>query len=311
MYRKKIALIGGGQVGSMVALLVTQKELGNTVIVDLPQYKNQVKGKALDIMALRPHDAYDVNLSGTSDYAEIVGAHVVVVTAGIPRTPQMSRKDLLSVNLKIIKKVATQVKKYTPEAFVVIATNPVDAMTHAFHKFSGFPKQRVIGLSGALDTGRFQSFIAMETGMSVKDVSCLVMGGHGPTMVPIVRTATVGGIPLTDLLSAEKIAALVERTREAGTEIVNLLGTGSAYFSSAASIVEMVEAYILDKKRIIASSVLCEGEYGIKGYFIGVPCIIGAHGVERIIEFKLADDESRLLHKDLESIKETVADAEL
>lgn len=311
MHRKKIALIGGGQVGSTVALLVTQKELGNTVIIDLPQYENQVKGKALDIMALRPHDAYDVNLSGTSNYAEIIGADVVVVTAGIPRTPQMNRKDLLSVNLKIIKKVATQVKKYTPEAFVVIATNPVDAMTHAFHKFSGFPKQRVIGLSGALDTGRFQNFIAMETGISVKDVSCLVMGGHGPTMVPIVRTATVGGIPLTDLLSAEKIAALVKRTREAGTEIVNLLGTGSAYFSSAASITEMVEAHMLDKKRVIASSVLCEGEYGVEGYFIGVPCVIGAHGVERIIEFKLADDESKLFYQDLESIKETIAEAQL
>jgi len=305
MHRTKIALIGGGQIGSVLALMATQKELGNVVILDRPESENNVKGKALDIMTLRPHDGIDVELLGTSDYADIAGADVVIVTAGVPRKPNMTRDDLLNINLDIIRDVAEQVKTHAPNAFVVVATNPVDAMAYTFHKVSGFPKSQVVGLSGALDTGRFQAFIAMETGLSANDVSCMVMGGHGPTMVPLARTATVAGIPITELLSQERIDTIVERTRGAGTEIVHLLGNGSAYFSSAASIMEMVEAHLCDKKRVISSSTLCEGEYGVDGYFIGVPCVIGANGIERVIEAELTEDEQVMFITNFEAVKAT------
>ncbi len=306
MRRKKIALIGGGQIGSTIALLVTQMQLGDVIILDLPDKLDPVKGKSLDISALRPHSGFDVDITPTSDYSDIVDSDVVVVTAGLPRRPNMTREDLLEVNQKIIKDVAEQVAKHAPEAYVVVTTNPVDTMTCAFYKYSGFPKNQVVGLSGALDTSRFQNFISMETGLSVKDVSCMVMGGHGPTMIPLVRTANVGGIPITSLLSPEKIEEIVERTRNAGTEIVQYLGSGSAYYSSAAAIVEMVESIILDKHRVIASSVLCEGEYGIDGYFIGVPCVLGSNGVERIIEIELTKHEREMLDKTFAAVKESV-----
>lgn len=305
MHRTKIALIGGGQIGSVLALMATQKELGNIVIVDRPESENNVKGKALDIMTLRPHDGIDVELIGTSNYDDIDDADVVIVTAGVPRKPNMSRDDLLGINIEIIKSVAEEVKVHAPNAFVVVATNPVDAMSYTFQKVSGFPKSRVVGLSGALDTGRFQAFIAMETGLSANDVSCMVMGGHGPTMIPLVRTATVAGIPISELLTQERIDSIMKRTREAGTEIVHLLGNGSAYFSSAASIMEMVEAYLGDKKRVISSSMLCEGEYGVNGYYIGVPCVIGTNGVERIIEADLTDDEKAMFQTNFEAVKAT------
>jgi malate dehydrogenase len=295
MRRKKIAIIGGGQIGSILTLMATQKELGDVTIVDLPEQINPIKGKALDIDHLRPHIGADVKLSAGSDYHHIADADVVVVTAGIPRKPNMSREDLLDINLGIIKSVAEQIKQHCPEAFIIVATNPVDTMSYAFQRVSGFPRSKVVGLSGVLDTGRFQHFIAQETGLSVKDVSCMVMGGHGPTMMPLIRTATISGIPIANLLQAEQIENIVKRTKEAGTEIVNLLGNGSAYFSSAASIIEMIEAYLGDKKRVISSSALCQGEYGLDGYYLGVPCVIGAAGVERIIEVELTAEESTSL----------------
>ena len=306
MQRKKIAVIGGGQIGTMLTLMSTQKELGDVVIVDLPEFLDPVKGKALDIDQLRPHIASDVNISVTSDYAEIAGSDVVVVTAGVPRKPNMSREDLLFINVDIIKGVAEQIKTHCPDAFVVVATNPVDTMSYVFHKVSGFPKQQVVGLSGALDTGRFQSFIAEATGLSVKDVSCMVIGGHGPTMVPLVSTATISGINITDLLDSDQIESVVSRTKEAGTEIVKLLGNGSAFISSAGSIMEMVEAYLGDKKRVISSSALCEGEYGVTGYFLGVPVVIGAGGVEKVLEASLHQSEREALAMTAEAVIESV-----
>lgn len=311
MSRKKIGLIGGGQIGSILALLIAQKELGDVVILDRPELSDPMKGKALDIMALRPHGGYDVELSGTGDYADLEGADVLVITAGLPRKPGMTRDDLLQTNLGIIGNVAEQVKKYCPNAFVILTTNPLDAMVYAFYKLSGLPKERVIGMAGALDSGRFKAFVSMETGLSTEDVSAIVLGGHGPTMIPLVRTATVGGVPLSALLPEEKIDAIAERTREAGTEVVKLLGNGSAYNSPAASCCEMVEAYLRDKKRVISSAALCEGEYGVDGYFMGVPCVIGAGGMERVLEFELTDEEQALFNNTLEAVKATVAETGL
>ena len=311
MSRKKIALIGGGQVGGILALLAAEKELGDITLFDIPDVEGMVKGKALDIMAARPHDGYDVNLTGSSDYSEIEGAHVVVITAGVPRKPGMTREDLLDVNMKIMTDVAGNVKQYAPGSFVIVVSNPLDAMVYTFYRLSGFPKNRVVGMAGSLDNGRFRTFIAMETGLSVQDVSCIVMGGHGPTMVPLPRLASVGGVPLTNLLAQDKIDAIVKRVQEAGTEMVKLYGTGSAYFSPAAAIVEMVEAFLKDKKRVIPSAAFCEGEYGIDGYFIGVPCVIGAGGMEKILEIDLSDDEKKLLDNTLEAVKKTVAETGL
>lgn len=306
MPRKKIAVIGGGQIGTIIALMTTQKELGDLVIVDLPAYLDPVRGKTLDIDHLRPHIGTDVNLSVSGDYADIAGADVIIVTAGVPRKPNMSREDLLHINVDIIRSVAAQIKTHCPDAFIIVATNPVDTMTYVFQKVSGFPKQQVVGLSGALDTGRFQSFIAEETGLSVKDVSCMVIGGHGPTMVPLVSTANVAGINITDLLNQEQITQIVARTKEAGSEIVQLLGNGSAYISSAGSIMEMVEAYLGDKKRVISSSALCEGEYGVTGYFLGVPVVIGAGGVEKVLQASLDESERCALAETAKAVIKSV-----
>lgn len=306
MKKRKIAIIGGGNIGGVLALMLAQKELGDVTLLDLPQKEGAVKGKTLDIMALRPHDGQDVSLRGSSDFAAMAGADVVVVTAGMPRKPGMSRDDLLAINLRIIHSVAKEVKAHAPGAFVILTSNPLDAMVYAFHKLTGFPKQRVAGMAGALDSGRFRTFIAMETGYSVQDISGLVMGGHGPTMIPLVRTATLGGIPLTDLLSAERIEAIVQRTRNAGTEVVKLLGDGSAYFSPAASVLQMVEAHLLDKKRIIPCAALCEGEFGIDGYFVGVPSVIGAGGVEKVLEFPLTEDEQAQLDSTFAAVRANV-----
>jgi malate dehydrogenase len=311
MNRKKIALIGGGQIGGNLALIAAQKELGDVVILDIPEAEGMAKGKALDIMQLRPHDGYDVNLSGTSDYADIEGADVIVITAGVPRKPGMDREDLLSINIKIITNVAENVRKYAPNAFVIVVSNPLDAIVYSFYKISGFPKNRVVGMAGALDTGRFRTFLSMETGYSVQDIHCMVMGGHGDTMVPIIRTANVAGIPITELVPADRLEAIVKRTRVAGGEIVKLFGNGSAFYAPAQCAMEMAEAYILDKKRVIPSAALCEGEYGIDGYFIGVPAVIGAGGVEKIIEFELTEDENAALQNTFEHVKKTVGETGL
>jgi malate dehydrogenase len=235
----------------------------------------------------------------------------VIITAGVARKPGMSRDDLLGINLKIISNVAENVKQYAPNAFVIVVSNPLDAIVYAFYKVSGFDKSKVIGMAGALDSARFRAFIAMETGFSVKDVSCLVLGGHGDTMVPLTRLATVGGVPVTEVLSKEKIAAIEERTRMAGGEIVKLLGTGSAYFSPAQSAIEMAESYLKDKQRVIPSAALCEGEYGVDGLFLGVPCVIGANGIEQILEVKLTDEEQAALKVTAEHVAGVVAETKL
>jgi malate dehydrogenase len=309
--RKKIALIGGGQIGQILAMLAAQKELGDIVILDIPDLENNVKGKALDLMEMAPHGNYDANITGTGDYKDIAGSDVVIVTAGLPRKPGMTREDLLDTNIKIISQVAKGVKEYAPKAFCVIVTNPLDAMVYVFHKVTGFPKNQVVGMAGMLDTGRWRSFIAMELGVSVEDVAGTVLGGHGPTMVPLPRLTTVGGVPLTEIMDAETIERVAKRTREAGTEIVKLLGKGSAFFSPAWSAISMAESYLKDKKRVLACAALCEGEYGINGLFIGVPVRIGAGGIEKIYEIKLMDDEKALLGKTKEAVEKTVAECKV
>ena len=283
MARKKITMIGGGQIGGNLALLAAQKELGDVIIFDIPRAEGMVKGKALDLMQLRPHDGHDSNITGTSDWNDVKGTDVFIITAGIPRKPGMDREDLLGINLGIMKDVATNIKEQAPNAFVIVISNPLDAMVYAFYKVSGFSKNQVVGMAGALDSGRFRAFIAMETGFSVQDVTCMVLGGHGDTMVPITRLATVGGVPVTDLISAERLKEIEDRTRVAGGEIVKLFGNGSAFYAPAQSAIEMAESFIRDKKRVIPCASLCEGEFGVDGYFIGVPTVIGAGGVEKVL----------------------------
>ncbi|NQU06529.1 MAG: malate dehydrogenase [Calditrichaeota bacterium] len=310
MARKKIVLVGGGQIGGIQALLCAQKQLGDVMVLDIPDAEGMVKGKTLDIQESTAIGGYDCNLSGTSNWADIEGADVVIVTAGLPRKPGMTRDDLLDVNVKIISNVAKNVKKYAPGAFCVIVTNPLDSMVYAFRKVTGFPKNMVCGMAGILDTSRFRSFVAMELNVSVEDVAATVLGGHGPTMVPLPRLCTVGGIPLNEMMSQEKIDAIVKRTRGAGTEIVKLLGNGSAFFSPAESSVVMAESYLLDKKRVLACAAYLEGEYGIDGYYLGVPIIIGSDGVEKIVEVKLTDDEQALLDVSLDAVKVAVKDVD-
>ena len=311
MARKKIALIGGGQIGGNLALLAAQKELGDVIIFDIPKAEGMVKGKALDLMQLRPHDGYDADISGTSNWDDVKNADVFIITAGIPRKPGMNREDLLEINLGIMKDVAANIKEQAPNAFVIVISNPLDAMVYAFYKVSGFPKNRVVGMAGALDSTRFRTFIAMETGYSVQDVTCMVLGGHGDTMVPISRLATVGGVPVTDLISSEQLKKIEDRTRVAGGEIVKLFGNGSAFYAPAQSAIEMAEAFLRDKKRVIPCASLCEGEFGIEDYFIGVPSVIGAGGVENILEFALTDEEQSELNYTLEAVKKTVAETGL
>ena len=311
MARYKIALIGGGQIGGNLALIAAEKELGDIVIFDIPKMEGIVKGKALDIMQLRPHDGYDVNINGTSDYKDIEGSDVIVITAGVPRKPGMDREDLMSINLNIMKDVAKNVKEYAPDSFVIVISNPLDAMVYTFYKVSGFSKNNVVGMAGALDSGRFRTFIAMETGYSVQDITCMVLGGHGDSMVPITRLATVGGVPLTDIVSAERLTEIEDRTRYAGGEIVKLLGNGSAYYAPAQCAMEMAESYLKDKKRVIPCAALCEGEFGIDGYFIGVPTVIGCGGVEKILEIKLNSVERSMLNNTLDVVKKTVSETGL
>ena len=311
MSRAKISLIGGGQIGGNLALLAAQKELGDVVIFDIPKAEGMVKGKALDLMQLGPHDGYDANISGTSDWKDLKDSDVFIITAGLPRKPGMDREDLLEINLGIIKDVATNIKKYSPNAFVIIVSNPLDAMVYAFYKVSQLKKNMVVGMAGALDSARFRAFIAMEIGCSVQDVTCMVLGGHGDTMVPITRVGTVGGVPIESLIEPDRLDEIVNRTRFAGGEIVKLFGNGSAFYAPAQSAIEMAESYLRDKKRIIPCASLCEGEFGIDGYFIGVPSIIGKGGVERILEFELHDDEKLALNSTLEAVKKTVLETKL
>jgi malate dehydrogenase len=309
--RKKIALIGGGQIGQNLAMLAAQKELGDIVVLEIPEFENPVKGKALDLMEMAPHGNYDANIIGTSNYKDIEGADVVIVTAGKPRQAGMTREDLLAVNLDIIKKVAAGIKQYAPKAFCIIVTNPLDAMVYSFYKLTGFPRHQIIGMAGTLDTARWRAFIGMELGVSVADVAGTVLGGHGPDMVPLPRLTTVGGVPLAEIATKEQIDKLVNRTREAGTEIVKLFGKGSAFFSPAWSAIIIAESYLKDKRRILPCAALCQGEYGVKGLFIGVPVMISAKGMEKIYEIKLNDDEKAMLQKTVGVVQKTVEETKL
>ena len=311
MSRPKIGLIGGGQIGGNLALLAAQKELGDILIFDIPNAEGMVKGKALDLMQLRPHDGYDSNITGTSNWDDLKNVDVFIITAGIPRKPGMNREDLLEINLGIMKDVANNIKKHAPNSFVIVISNPLDAMVYAFHKVSEFNKNQVVGMAGALDSGRFRTFIAMETGYSVQDITCVVLGGHGDTMVPITRLGTIGGVPLESIISQKRLDEIVERTRFAGGEIVKLFGNGSAFYAPAQSAIEMAESYLKDKKRVIPCASLCEGEFGIDGFFIGVPTVIGSGGVEKILEFDLHDDEKAALNETLDAVKKTVAETGL
>ncbi len=311
MARAKISLIGGGQIGGNLALLAAQKELGDVIIFDIPNAEGMVKGKALDLMQLRPHDGYDSNISGTSNWEDLRDSDVFIVTAGIPRKPGMNREDLLTTNLGIIEDVALNIKKHSPNAFVIIVSNPLDAMVYSFYKVSEFKKNMVVGMAGALDSARFRAFIAMEVDCSVQDVTCMVLGGHGDTMVPITRLGTVGGVPIESLISPERLEEIVNRTRFAGGEIVKLFGNGSAFYAPAQSAIEMAESYLRDKKRVIPCASFCEGEFGINGYFIGVPSVIGRGGVEKILEFDLQDDERVALKNTLDAVKKTVSETQL
>ena len=311
MSRPKIGLIGGGQIGGNLALLAAQKELGDILIFDIPNAEGMVKGKALDLMQLRPHDGYDSNITGTSNWNDLKNVDVFIITAGIPRKPGMNREDLLEINLGIMKDVANNIKKHAPNSFVIVISNPLDAMVYAFHKVSEFNKNQVVGMAGALDSGRFRTFIAMETGYSVQDITCMVLGGHGDTMVPITRLGTIGGVPLESIISQKRLDEIVERTRFAGGEIVKLFGNGSAFYAPAQSAIEMTESYLKDKKRVIPCASLCEGEFGIDGFFIGVPTVIGSGGVEKILEFDLHDDEKAALNETLDAVKKTVAETGL
>ena len=311
MSRPKIGLIGGGQIGGNLALLAAQKELGDILIFDIPNAEGMVKGKALDLMQLRPHDGYDSNITGTSNWDDLKNVDVFIITAGIPRKPGMNREDLLEINLGIMKDVANNIKKQAPNSFVIVISNPLDAMVYAFHKVSEFNKNQVVGMAGALDSGRFRTFIAMETGYSVQDITCMVLGGHGDTMVPITRLGTIGGVPLESIISQKRLDEIVERTRFAGGEIVKLFGNGSAFYAPAQSAIEMAESYLKDKKRVIPCASLCEGEFGIDGFFIGVPTVIGSGGVEKILEFDLHDDEKAALNETLDAVKKTEAETGL
>lgn len=301
--RKKISVIGAGFTGATTALFLAQKELGDVVLLDIPQLENPVKGKALDMLEATPVLGVDSNIVGTSNYEDTKDSDIVIITAGIARKPGMSRDDLVTTNAGIVKSVTEQVVKYSPNCFIIILSNPVDAMTYVAHKASGFPKNRIIGQSGVLDTARFRTFVAQELNVSVEDVTGFVLGGHGDDMVPLIRYSFAGGIPIENLIPQDRIDAIVERTRKGGGEIVNLLGTGSAYYAPAASLVQMTEAILKDKKRIIPTIAFLEGEYGYESLYMGVPTLLGGDGIEKIYELELTPEEKAALDKSAESVR--------
>lgn len=309
MSRKKIALIGSGQIGGTLAHLIGLKELGDVVLFDIAEGTPQ--GKALDIAQAGPVEGYDAQLSGANSYEQIAGADVIIITAGVPRKPGMSRDDLVSINLKVMEQVGAGIKKYAPGAFVIVITNPLDAMVWALQRACGLPKNMVVGMAGVLDSARFRHFLAEAVGVSVQDVTAFVLGGHGDDMVPSVRYSTIGGIPLPDIvkmgwLKQKQLDAIVERTRKGGGEIVGLLKTGSAYYAPATSAIAMAESYLKDKKRILPCAAALSGEYGVKDLYVGVPVIIGAKGVEKIIEISLDKEEKAMFAKSVQSVKELV-----
>jgi malate dehydrogenase len=314
MATKKLAMIGAGQIGGTLALLAAQKDLGDVVLFDV--FGGTAKGKALDLNQLSSLAGADAELVGTDSYADIAGADVCIVTAGFPRKPGMSRDDLLSKNLEVMNQVADGIKQYAPNAFVIVITNPLDVMVYALWQRSGLPKQKVVGMAGVLDSARFRTFLSWEMGVSREDVHAFVLGGHGDDMVPLPRFSTVGGIPLPELvemgmLSGEKLDAIIDRTRKGGGEIVGLLGNGSAFYAPALSAIEMAEAYLKDKKRVLPCAALLEGEYGVKDLFIGVPVVIGEGGIEKIIEVRLNDGEKASFAKSIDSVKKVCIEAKL
>ncbi|WP_426365992.1 malate dehydrogenase [Mammaliicoccus lentus] len=303
MTRKKVSIIGTGFTGATAAFVAAQKELGDIVLVDIPQSEDPTKGKALDIAESAPVLGFDSKVIGTSNYEYTKDSDVVIITAGIARKPGMSRDDLVQTNQKVMKSVTEQIVKYSPNAIILVLTNPVDAMTYTVYKASGFPKERVIGQSGVLDTARFRTFVAEELDLSVKDVTGFVLGGHGDTMVPLIRYSAAGGVPLEKLLSEEKINAIVDRTRKGGAEIVNLLGNGSAYYAPGAALIEMTESILKDQKRVLPSIAYLEGEYGYEDIYLGVPTVLGSNGIEKIIELDLTNEEKELLDESAEAVK--------
>jgi malate dehydrogenase len=313
MGRAKISLIGGGQIGGVLAQLCAQRELGDVVLFDIVEGLPQ--GKMLDLAEVARIDQFDVNLKGTNSYTDIAGSDIIIVTAGLPRKPGMSRDDLLGINSKIMKQVSEGIKEYAPEAFVIIISNPLDAMVTLCQKVTGFPAARVIGQAGVLDSNRFCSFIAWELGVSVRDVNAMVLGGHGDTMVPIVRYANVNGIPVMEQLvrkygdaakAQEVMDAMVERTKMAGGEVVKLLGNGSAFYSPASSAIAMAESILRDQKRVLPVCALLQGEFGVDNYYVGVPCVLGADGVESIIEFDLSDQEQEMFDNSVNAVKKLI-----
>lgn len=306
MAKKKISVIGAGFTGATTAFIAASKELGDVVLVDIPQSEKPTQGKALDMAEAMPVLGTDAGVAGTSDYRDTKDSDVVVITAGIARKPGMSRDDLVQTNQKVMQSVTKEVVKYSPDTTILVLTNPVDAMTYTVYKESGLPKEKVIGQSGVLDTARFCTFVAEELNVSVKDVKGFVLGGHGDDMVPLIRYSSVGGVPLTKLLDQDKIEEIVERTRKGGAEIVGLLGNGSAYYAPAASIVQMTEAILKDQKRLLPAIAHLDGEYGYEGLYLGVPVVLGKNGVERIVELDLTDSEKEDLKVSKESVEKVM-----
>ncbi len=307
--RPKITIVGAGNVGATTAHWVASKELGDIVLVDVLDGIPQ--GKSLDLMQAGPVEDLDVTLTGSNSYEATANSDLVIITAGLARKPGMSRDDLLTKNSEIIKEVTQQVAKFSPKTIIIMVSNPLDVMTYEAMKVSGFPKQRVVGMAGILDTARFSTFVAMELNVSVEDIQALVLGGHGDSMVPLPRYTTVGGVPITELMSEDRVAALIERTRKGGIEIVNFLKTGSAYYAPAAAATQMAEAILKDKKRLLPCAAYLEGEYGLRDVFVGVPVILGAKGVEKILEVRLTKEEQAALAKSAENVKANIAKLKL
>jgi len=303
--RNKITVVGAGFVGATAAHWAAAKELGDVVLIDI--IEGMPQGKGLDLMEAGPVEGFDAGVIGTNDYADTANSDVVIITAGIPRKPGMSRDDLLNTNTHIVKTVTEQVAKNSPEAFLIIVSNPLDAMVYVAHKVSGFPTNRVMGMAGVLDSARFRTFIAMELGISVKDIQAFVLGGHGDSMVPLPRYTTVSGIPIPDLMPQDRIEAIVERTRKGGGEIVSLLKTGSAFYAPSAAAVQMAESILKDQKRILPCAAYCDKEYDVGGFYVGVPVMLGVGGVEKVIEIKLTPDEKAAFDKSVAAVKELVA----
>ncbi|MEC8304211.1 MAG: malate dehydrogenase [Planctomycetota bacterium] len=307
MRRAKISVIGAGNVGATTAHWCASNELGDIVLLDIPAAEDMPKGKALDLMQSSPIMGFDSSIQGTTDYADTANSDVVVITAGIARKPGMSRDDLLSTNAKIVSSVAEQVAATSPDSVIIVVSNPLDAMVQQVQKVCGFPHRRVIGQAGVLDTARYRTFLAMELGVSVEDVSALLMGGHGDTMVPMPSCTSIGGVPVTRLLSKERLDEIVDRARKGGAEIVGLLKTGSAYYAPAAATAQMVEAIVKDKRRMIPCAAYCDSEYGVGGYYVGVPVVLGGNGVEKVVELELEPQEKADFKNSVDAVQELVA----